>query len=111
MVEGDRTPGRRTLGKIRADGIVDIEFALRLQDEDRHCGELLGDGAEPEAGFQRVGKALLLIRHPIRLLEHNVAIAPDEHYASEEVNADEVVQVILGPGSNLGRNRGGRYGH
>ena len=83
VVDGDVFPGRRAVLDVSADGILDVQPALRLQDKDRHGGELLGDGTQAEPGLGRIGNFLLTIRQSVPTVEQHLTFFGDQHGAGE----------------------------
>ncbi len=97
VVDGDVFPGSRAVLDVSADGILDVQPALRLQDKDRHGGELLGDGTQAEPGPGRIGDARLTVRGTVSSAEKHLAILGDQDGTTEGLvhrhAAEDLVQL------------------
>ena len=67
VVDRQWLPCRGTIFKVGAETIAHVQFALLLQDEDRHGGKLLGGGAKIKPGMRCVRYTLIPIGHTIAL--------------------------------------------
>ena len=67
LVDRHGTPCRGTLGNVGAEMIGHVQFALLLQNQNRHCGKFFGGGAQVKLGVRRVGYLVIPVGHAIAL--------------------------------------------
>ena len=96
VADRDLRPGRRRLGVVPGDGIVEAEPAALDEPEDGDRGEGFGDRADAEFCVGRVGKAPLAVGEAEALAEDRLAVERDEHCAAEAVALDIALHDRLG---------------
>ena len=60
-----------------------VQFALLLQNQNRHGGKFFGGGAQVKLGVRGVRPLVIPVGHAIALAQKHVAILGDEHRAAE----------------------------
>jgi hypothetical protein len=78
-MNADRFPRRRAVRKVLTDWIHHLELALRFQNQDCHCGELLGNGTNAIASFGCIENILLAICQSVPLAEQYPILARNQH--------------------------------
>ena len=68
-----------TRRNIRADVIVDLQFALCLQDQDGHGGKLLGRRAQVKRGVWCIRYLFAPVGHAIALAQEHFAMVCEKH--------------------------------
>src|SRR5262249_7273930 len=72
--------------------VKDVQTALLLKHKDRHCRELLGDGADAEPGRGTVGGQEPTISQAEPTLEEHPAVARNQDRPLEEVVTGKSLQ-------------------
>ena len=87
-------PASRTGVQVVADRVARPDEPARLEDEDRHRGELLRDRADAEPGLRRVHELGGVVGHPEALRIEHLAVLRDERRAVE-AGREPAVQLRL----------------
>lgn len=91
-----------TLGNVGAEWILHMQFALLLQDQNRHSGKLLGGGAEIKHRVGRVGHLVIPVGHAIATAQEHLAILCDQHRTAELLVCDLVREQAIDVRGNYG---------
>jgi hypothetical protein len=94
LADGHRLPGGRAIVEVGAGPVIDAEQAARLQDQDRHGRELLGDRSEPEPGVRRVRRPVRIVGEPEALAHHDLAIPGHQDGAADVAGRDQGVDQV-----------------
>ena len=97
VMDGDVSPGSRAVLNLSADGSLDVQPALRLQHEDRHRRELLGDRTQAEPGLGRIGNAQLTIGGTISPAEKHLTVLSDQDGTAEGLIRCHAVEPHINP--------------
>ena len=75
VVNRDCLPAGRAVCQVGANGVLHLEGTPLLQDQNRHCRELFGQGTQAKFGLSGVQKVAIAIGLAIATAEQNFAIA------------------------------------
>jgi hypothetical protein len=95
MVNGDPLPSNRTGTDIVVDRILDAQRTPGLQEQDGHCGELLGDRGKAVFRLRCAGQIFLEIRLAVPFAEIHHSILGDEHGAGEHPHFRRVCEHLV----------------
>lgn len=95
LVNGDAGPlGGQTI-EISSDRVIQRKLARFGQHHDRHRGELLGDGGDPEAGVHGVRHPQLHIGESERSIDEHLSAFGDQHAAVQAAQGGAGAEVVM----------------
>ena len=95
FMDRHRLPCWRAGDNVSAEGILHMQFALLLQDQDRHSGKLLGGGTEVKLGLRCIGYLLIPVSHAITLTQKYVTIVSNQDRTAELLMSNHVCEQVI----------------
>ena len=102
-MQGNRSPGGRTVWDIGADMIPFVQFSRILKLQDRHRGKLSRRSPGQELGSRGVVDLPAPVRHAIALAEQDRVTLRQQHRAAELVLLRRLVKYVSSRAAASGR--------